>query len=171
MPITGTCCSNAGEYCPDFGICTSNGACCYLGDACGDSGGNSTATPTFDSLPTASAGSSSDGDDDDDLGNDFTSYSFGPTSGDGGDSSFPASTPAAQDTGGGVEISFPATQTSESLGSSEAAQPSVTVTLTATVTSTATPSSIPLTAGQDGGYHGANWVAIAGFGVGIVLFV
>lgn len=59
IPTTGTCCNDQKYYCPDFGICTSDGYCCDLGDDCvgsgSGSGSGSGATSTFGSAPTSSA--------------------------------------------------------------------------------------------------------------------
>ncbi|KAJ3562579.1 hypothetical protein NPX13_g8513 [Xylaria arbuscula] len=166
MPITGTCCSDEGEYCPDFGICSSGGTCCYLGDDCEDSGNSFMGTPTAESLPTSSASSSSEGDGDDDEGNDYTSFSFAPTS-----ESPPTPTPTALTIGDGADFPSSAVPTNDIQGASEDSQTSITVTHTATVTATTTPSSVPLSNGQDGGFHGANCLVLVGFALGVVLHV
>ncbi|KAI8960438.1 hypothetical protein F5Y11DRAFT_266599 [Daldinia sp. FL1419] len=40
MPLTGTCCADGLHYCPEFGICTSDGYCCDPGDDCDNDSSN-----------------------------------------------------------------------------------------------------------------------------------
>ncbi|KAI1422527.1 hypothetical protein F5Y12DRAFT_762062 [Xylaria sp. FL1777] len=86
---------------PDFGICTSNGTCCDLGDDCKDSGSSLDSTSTSESIPISSV-SAHDGNDSP------TFIFFEPTSIIYGGSAS-ASTTTAKTTGGILSFGSPGT--------------------------------------------------------------
>ncbi|KAI0102319.1 hypothetical protein GGR51DRAFT_527824 [Nemania sp. FL0031] len=59
MPLTGTCCTGQGYYCPDYGTCTSDGLCCAAGDDCDGSSSSSalsvTSTKEIETSPTSTS--------------------------------------------------------------------------------------------------------------------
>ncbi|KAI0966194.1 hypothetical protein F4678DRAFT_466771 [Xylaria arbuscula] len=158
MPATGTCCSSEGEYCPDFGICMSNGTCCSAGDDCEGSGNSPDTSPTFQtpSAPVSSYG-----------GTNYTiSMSSKPTSTTDVGSS-PEFTVGAETTSSGLGFGFSAPATSQSKSSTGTTQRPTTVAITVT----ATPSSSPGRLESAGDRHIAISRIVAGYAVAVGLLV
>ncbi|KAI0429340.1 hypothetical protein F5Y09DRAFT_356989 [Xylaria sp. FL1042] len=165
MPATGTCCSSEKYYCPDFGICTTDGTCCDLGTECEDSDSSLAPSPTFGSTSISSPVSSVN------SNSGPSSAASEPTS-TKYESISPASlTVAAETTSSGFGFGFTdaaVSGSSKSDGSAQTAQHSVTVTVTATPSATAASNAVPTIssiASQADSYRTANGRIVAGFAV------
>ncbi|KAI0408281.1 hypothetical protein F4802DRAFT_405687 [Xylaria palmicola] len=134
MPFTGTCCSNDGYYCPDFGTCTGDGLCCNVGVECNSSESSLDATPTVSVPPTLSSTS-------------LHKTDASPT---------PTFTAEATDNSDDDDFTLSSATTSDDGGALEPTATSVVVTVTAT------PSPMPPISGQAGGISGSNGRVAAG---------
>ncbi|KAI1310701.1 hypothetical protein F5Y03DRAFT_392147 [Xylaria venustula] len=158
MPATGTCCSTEGEYCPNFGICMSDGTCCNAGDDCKGSGSSPDTTPTFQ---TPSASGSSYG------GTNYTTSISPKTTSTTQAGSSAEFTVAAGTTTGGLGFGFSGPATSQSKSSTGTTQRPTTVAITVT----ATPSSSPGQPESSGGRHAANSWIVIGYAVAVGLLI